>query len=135
MITRRSLIIAVLIAHASVRLALAADQENLIRLPSGKQFKVLKIVNMHFSAGPPALMLQYQTDIPITDVASLQREADEVWEVFRPEVEKVELVNAVVAPTTEPKGILLKESTSYGFIYIRGSDGKWARQPNKASAK
>jgi hypothetical protein len=107
----------------------------LITLPSGKQFKVLKVVKMFASEGPPALMLQYQTSLPIDDVPSLEREADEVWSVFRPDVEKAGLVRAIVGPTTEPKGFLVTTSTSYNFVYARGADGAWSRRPNKVRSQ
>ena len=95
-------------------------------LPSGKQLKVLGIGEIH-SNGPPALMLKYQTDIPITDVSRLAAEADEIWPVFRVNVERGGFSVAVISANEPPHGSIITSNSGYNFQYSKSGDGTWSR--------
>src|SRR5262245_7811739 len=66
-------------------------------LRSGKAVKVMGIGQINFSKAPPALMLNYLTDLNVQDRVALRKEADEIWEEFRPEVEKAGLSGAILS--------------------------------------
>jgi hypothetical protein len=96
-------------------------------LPSGKIVKVLGVTQMSFAKGDSALILKYQTDLPIDDIAALAKEADEIWPSFRVDVEKAGLSNAVMSATSPPNGFIVKQSKSYTFVYTRDQGGNWSR--------
>lgn len=75
-------------------------------------------------------MLKYQTDLPIADVPALERESDDIWEIFRVDVENARLTNAIISASSRPSGGLVTTGRSYNFVYVKGPDGAWQRQPN-----
>ena len=63
---------------------------------------------MHFSNGPPALMLKYQTAKSITDTTALRKQAQEIWDgFFRPQVEQAGFKNAILSANDPPKDFIL----------------------------
>lgn len=80
------------------------------KLPSGNSIEVLGVTAMHFSNGPPALMLKYQTAISIQDTAALRKEAGEVWDRFRPDVEQKGFKNAILSANDAPKGFIFSSN-------------------------
>ncbi len=99
-------------------------------LPSGRKVKILKMVKMYFAKGDPALMLQYITDIDFDNKAELRKEAEDIWTVFRYDVEKAELNNAVLSASTIPEGWIIKTSRSKNFVVKKNEQGEW-KFPNK----
>jgi hypothetical protein len=102
-----------------------AQPQRVVTLPSGKQVRVLGVVQWKFSQGPPALMLQYQTDLKVSDVAALKREVEEIWPDFRKDVENGGYQNAIISANEVPQGLLIKKSQSYNFVFERSADGTW----------
>lgn len=96
-------------------------------LPSGKQIKVLGVTKMFFAKGDPALILKYQTDLPLDDEPALTKEADEIWPSFRANVEKAGLSSGVISAATPPKGFIVTTSQSYNFVYVKSENGQWSR--------
>lgn len=93
-------------------------------LPSGKQIKVVSIVPMHFSGGD-ALILNCETDISIDDKTALRKEADEIWSLFRKNVEDASMTNGVIR-VTHPEGSgSITQSKGYGFVFEKRGDGQW----------
>jgi hypothetical protein len=43
------------------------------------------------------LMLKYQTDLEISDVAALRKEIDEIWPVFIQDVERLKLKSGIIS--------------------------------------
>ena len=103
----------------------------LIKLPSGKQVKVLSVGKMYFGQGDPALLLKYETDLPIGDIPALQREADEIWQSFKEDVENAHLSNGIISATSHPTPGFISRSQSYNFVFQKSADGTWHRMPNK----
>ena len=101
-----------------------------ISLPSGKQIRVLTIYRLNFAKGPPALIFSYQTDLSIDDKRSLQQEVDEIWPIFRLDVEKAGLTGAVISANEKPAGGLIKNNRGYNFIFQKASDGSWSQTNN-----
>ena len=114
----------------AVLLAACAPDENrfqVTRLPSGKEVKVIGVGQVAFAADAPALVLEYETDIPAGHDALLQDEVDEIWASFRPEVEQAGLSSAIVSANQKPTGLIVKRSRSTKFVYKRKADGTWVR--------
>jgi hypothetical protein len=50
------------------------------------------------------LLLKYETGLPISDVASLEREVDEIWRGFQIDVENAQMKNAIISATSHSSG-------------------------------
>jgi hypothetical protein len=94
-------------------------------LSSGRPLRVLGVMKMSFPKGGPALMLQYQTDIKMDDVAALRKEADDIWTDFKGEVERSSLSNAILSAHSIPQGAFIKREQSYNFAFVKSSTGEW----------
>jgi hypothetical protein len=102
----------------------------ILSLPSGKKIKVLTIYELTFTKGPPALIFSYQTDLSLDDMPALQREVNEIWPIFRLNVEHAGLTGAVISANEKPAGGLTKENRGYNFVFHKASDGSWAQANN-----
>lgn len=97
----------------------------LATLPSGKQIKITGIGPMHFPNGSDAMILNCETDISIDDMANLRKEADQIWNIFRKNVEGAGMTNGVIR-VTHPEGSgLVTHSKGYGFVFEKRADGQW----------
>ena len=97
----------------------------LTTLPSGKQIKITSIVPMHFPDGEDALILNCDTDISISDTPDLRKEVDEIWSIFRKNVEGAGMTNALIH-ITHPEGSgLITHSKGFGFMFQKRADGQW----------
>lgn len=94
-------------------------------LSSGEQVKVLGVSRMTFPQSGPALMLKYQTDLDVTDTATLHAEAQRIWADFRAEAEKAGVQGAILSATSTPSSGIVSHSRGYNFVYVRHSDGSW----------
>jgi len=97
-------------------------------LPSGKQVKVINISKMFFSQGDTALILDYQTDIPLKDKAALDKEVDEIWSAFRKDVEKANLKSGVIRANEASKGTFIQTKNQFGYVFSKTEDGSWSRK-------
>ena len=80
---------------------------------------------MDFPDGGSALVMNYETEIPIEDKERLRKEVDEIWSVFRKDVEKAEVKAGAIRATHYEGGGLIRNGKGYGFVYVKGDDGKW----------
>jgi hypothetical protein len=104
----------------------APGEQSSIKLKSGKEVKVLKVGPV-YGAGMKklAVELQYETELKVSDHAALRKEADEVWEVFRPDVERASEKTAIVSAVEKrPPGIVTR-SEGYNFVLEKRADGTW----------
>jgi hypothetical protein len=100
-----------------------AQNYKAFRLPSGKEIKITGMVKMDFPNSDPALVLNYLTDIPIDDRVALRQEIDEVWSVFRVDVEKAKLNAGVIRVTHMEGSGLVKSGKGYGYVFVKRDDG------------
>ena len=105
------------------------QNSNVWTLPSGQKVLVLGTTKLYFSSGDnPCLMLRYQTDISITDVQALEKQADDIWSRFKPDVEKANFICGVTkaqeVPTSEG---VMKHYRAYSFVFKKSSDGTWSK--------
>lgn len=102
-----------------------AQNSQTYKLPSGKQIKVNGVGKMNFPNGDSALVMNYETDIPIENKEALRKEVDEIWSVFQKDVEKAEVKAGVIRATHYEGSGLVRNGKGYGFVYVKGDDGKW----------
>lgn len=82
---------------------------------------------MYFTQGDPALTLKYETNIDLHDLPSLRREVERIWPVFRGNVEKSGLTNAIIT-AVEPrqrKWIVFHTARTYNFTLTQNANGTW----------
>jgi hypothetical protein len=86
---------------------------------------------MDFPNGDSALVLNYDTDIPIEDKAALRKEVDEIWQRFPKDVEKAGVDSGVIRATHYENSGFMRKGNGYGFVFVKGSDGKWQLDDKK----
>ncbi len=118
-----SKLIIALIALSAALIANAAELKSL-RLPSGERVTVLSIekTRLHQS-NEIALVLTYQTSKDFVDIMSVAYEVEQVWLVFKKDVEKARVGAAVVVASEAPR--LNGLTRSAGWVWKRGADGSW----------
>ncbi len=80
---------------------------------------------MHFASGGDALVLNCETDISIDDMPDLHKEADEIWGIFRKDVEAANVTNGVIRMTHPTGNGIVTQSKGYGFVFQKATDGQW----------
>ena len=103
----------------------ATPQYTTQRLPSGREIKVVSVTKMFFTKGDPALMLSYQTDLAIDDLDGLRREAEEIWPIFRVDVERAQVKGAIISARDAPTGLFIKKNRVHNFIIVKNADNSW----------
>jgi hypothetical protein len=98
------------------------------RLDDGTEIKVIGFTRMHSTNGVNKwLILDYQTDLEISDVEGLKKEADQIWPYFKNQVEQAGMDEALIRANSPPTGMIVKETKSYGIPYKKAPDGTWKR--------
>jgi hypothetical protein len=97
----------------------------LYKLPSGKQVKITGMSKMDFPNSGSALVMNYQTDIPIDDRVALRKEVDEIWGVFQRDVEAANFKGGVIRATHLEGSGLVRNGKGYGFVFVKREDGTW----------
>ena len=80
---------------------------------------------VHFRDGSAALVLNYETDVPIDDMKSLRKEVDTIWRDFQKDVENAGLTCGVIRATHYEGTGIVRRGRGYGFVFTRGADGEW----------
>ncbi len=102
------------------------------KLPSGREIKITGMNEMNFENGETGLVLNYQTDIPIENLDELKKEVEEVWTIFRVDVEKAKTTTGIIRAThITDDGMFVKNGKGYGFICRRDAKGQWALTDDK----
>lgn len=94
-------------------------------LSSGRTLKVLGERRISFPQSGPALMLQYQTDVPLADTAALRAEAADVWRDYQARADSAGVQGAILSANMPPSGGLVSHSGGFNFVYRRGPAGEW----------
>ena len=80
---------------------------------------------MHFPNGEAALVMACETDISIDDSVALRKEAEEIWGIFKKDVEAASLTTGVIR-MVHPEGHgLITLGRGYGFVFVKRADGLW----------
>ena len=110
----------------------AGQQAGKYRLPSGREIKVTGICPMQFADGETALVLNYQTEISIENHEELKKEVEEIWTIFRADVERANTTTGVIRAThIESSGLFVQNGKGYGFLYEKNPDGTWHLNEDK----
>ena len=89
------------------------------------QVRVTGIQKMNFPNGDSALVLNYETDIPISDKEPLRKEVDAIWRDFQKEVEKAGVNTGVIRATHKETSGFISKSKGYGFLFTKDDAGNW----------
>lgn len=114
-----------------------AAPEQLLTLPSGKRIEVLR-TGTATNGVSRNFQFDYLTDVhmflppTVAEKQELVAEADEIWPVIRPEVEKARLDIAVIGAQHSRGSIAGIPVAVIGFAvtFKRGTDGTWSRMPS-----
>ncbi len=87
------------------------------KLNSGKSVEILGIGPVYFTKGDPALVLKYRTNVPLKDVATLRKEADEIWNKFVVNVERKKYKNAAITASGPKSGFIITTNKTHSFVY------------------
>jgi hypothetical protein len=102
-----------------------APKGALLKLPSGKEIRVVSIGTMYFSADKPAWMLKYETKTPISNVPELRQEALEIWEQYQSTVERAGRSAAILSANEPMPNTFISKTSGYNFVVEKQSDGTW----------
>lgn len=106
---------------AALAFSTPSSANQTIEFLPGKTVQVLGVGTMNFTEGPPALMLKYQTAVPLANLAELTKEADAIWNRFLADVETrgfhLAILSANEPPTANAVGT---QNNAYNFVYERG---------------
>ena len=70
-------------------------------------------------------MLKYETDLKISDMNALRKEADEIFSGLKVDAENGQFRSAIVSANEKTTGLILKNSKGYNFVYEKRADGQW----------
>ena len=73
------------------------ERKSLSPTLSQREREINTLGKMDFPGSGSALVLNYETDLPIEDKVALRKEVDEIWEVFQRDVEASLLKAALFA--------------------------------------
>jgi hypothetical protein len=91
---------------------------------------------LHYTNGnPPSLMLQYETDLQVSEIEALRKEADEIWPVLQIDANRGKYKSAIVSAREVPHGLFIKHSKAFNFVYEQGPDGAWKRLADSVGTK
>jgi hypothetical protein len=132
--TMRPIALGLIVAMASLWTPVIASEFRV--LPSGKRIEILSLGLLQ-ATDCLALVLKYRTQMPIEDILSLVREAEEIWPIFRVDVEKGRYKCAVIGahgPEKAVVGTLITQNQSHQIVYMKKGD-VWERLPVKGANK
>jgi hypothetical protein len=101
--------------------------DELLKLPDGREVKVLSVSKFEYEKGVMALMVRYETKLSIDQRKEVSQEVDDVWRLAQKEVDHLGYSEAILSSNEVPKGIFLTASRTMNFIYEKGADGQWSR--------
>ncbi|HJU82575.1 MAG TPA: hypothetical protein VJ600_00050 [Holophagaceae bacterium] len=98
------------------------------QLPSGHSFRILRAGQVRFEkTGGTAAMLVYETPRRPDDAQGQEKDALELWDYFRPQVERTSQRTAIIQANTPDRALFFKGQAVAGFVWKRGDDGTWVR--------
>ena len=101
-----------------------------LRFSSGDSVTVYRVKYWTFSNGDsPALQLEYEPPVPMSDTAVLRDVARQVWPFFEPYVDSLHLTGAILTATHlevyRGGEAQVSRTRSYGFTAKRDTGGVW----------
>ena len=103
------------------------DQTESWDLPSGKHVTIIGVNKLYYSAGSDwALVVNYESSIPLDRADALRREVDEVWSVFENKVDRAGVKYAIVSPNVPASSGVVAARRSISYLFTRGASGQWS---------
>jgi hypothetical protein len=109
-----------------------ADADQTLELSTGNRVQIIQVGPLYSAAGWKALALKYQTSTPLSNIAQLRIEADEIWNRFIIDVEKSG-DDAALITASEPNAGAVNTHNEYNFVFQK-TDGVWRTGEAKSSA-
>jgi hypothetical protein len=94
-------------------------------LPSGIRIKITNISPFNFPETGPALVMYYETNIPIENLNEVRKEVDEIWQIFREDAEAAKVKTAAIRAVHNETEGFIKNGKGYGFVFLKRDDGTW----------
>lgn len=99
------------------------------QLPSGHRYKILRAGQVKFEkTGEMAAVMVYESERAPGDRKGVESDAQELWEAFRPDVEKSGLPIGIIQADLVPKGMISREHLAMGFSWRKQADGRWIKE-------
>jgi hypothetical protein len=105
----------------------------ILKLGSGKSVEILAASPLQSTAGWSALTLKYRTQIPLTDVPALRKEADEIWDRFVVDAERGGYENSVISANEPEIGSVITTNKAFNFV-LQKKDRIWRTLESKDRA-
>jgi hypothetical protein len=115
-------------AILALPLLLACGSGEVVKtLPSGHAFRILRGGQVQFADGSRAAMIVFESERRPDDQKGIQSDATELWDAYRPDVERTGVSTAIIQ-ANQPKHVLLlqKGGVITGFTWEKQADGSWA---------
>lgn len=96
----------------------------LVSLPSGREVRLLAFAQGGADS-EPAIMLRYETSLPLGDSAAVGKEAAEVWEKVRDEIDSEGVRAAMLQATGSVQGWVFPFASSRKYAWQRDEGGPW----------
>jgi hypothetical protein len=122
------------LASAALAVALATalgachevDRTNAWELPSGKQVTIIGVDKLYSGAVSDwALVVSYESAVPLDQDDALRREVDDVWAVFKNKVDRARVNYAIVSPNAPTSSGVVTSRRSVSYLFTRAASGRW----------
>jgi len=100
----------------------------LVPLESGRSVRLLALAQGGLP-NDPAVVLRYETTLPLENAAAVRTEAGEVWEKLRSQIETEGAHGAVLQPTGSVEGWVFPFASSRKFAWKKNEAGEWVSAP------
>ena len=116
------------LAALALPLLLACGGGEVVKtLPGGHAFRILRGGQVQFADGSKAAMIVFESERRPDDQNGIQADATELWDAYRPDIEKTGVSTAIIQ-ANQPKHVLLlqKGGVITGFTWEKQANGSWA---------
>ena len=86
---------------------------------------------VEFPNGPPAVVIEYETNIPMSNMNALTAEADKLIKVFQADLQTAGVSTAVLRAIHFDNSGSVRNGNGYGFIYVKNTAGLWVRDQDQ----
>ena len=103
----------------------------LVELAPGESFKVLTTNPITLRSGEPAIIVSYETDVPLDDRERLRAEAKRIWKHFAPMAEKRGDVAGVISAFTPERPGWDRRRDNLQILVRREASGDWRQSEER----
>ena len=102
----------------------------LLPLTSGRRVKLLEERRTTSERSEPALMLAYQTDVPLTDTVGLRAEAAAIWRDYESRADTAGVRSVSLVANAPPAGSRLVTLITRSYYFDKDAAGNWQARAN-----